>query len=123
MKKASKIIFWAPRILIILFSLFLAVFSLDIFDADYGFWGTILGLFMHNIPSIILAVLLIISWKHELIGAIIFALIGFAGIVGTLIIPEASRFNPIMIIAGIVTLLAGILFFIDWKKDLNIKKN
>jgi hypothetical protein len=120
-KKRGKFIFWAPRILAILFILFLAMFSLDIFDGHYGFWGTILGLFMHNLPSLFLTAILIISWKYELAGAIMFGALGVAGIIGTIImistISEISRFNPILIITGIVTLVIAILFFIGWKQE------
>jgi len=41
-------IYWTPRILSIVFVLFLALFSLDVFDGNYGFWGTLLALFMHT---------------------------------------------------------------------------
>ena len=51
-KKINKFIYWTPRILAILFILFLAMFSLDIFEGNYGFLGTIAGLFMHNIPAL-----------------------------------------------------------------------
>jgi len=74
-KKMNQFIFWAPRTLAILFILFLSLFSLDIFDGNYGFWETILGLFMHNIPSMVLLIILIISWKYELVGGIIFNLV------------------------------------------------
>ena len=76
MTKINKFIFWTPRILAILFILFLTMFSLDVFEENYGFWGTIVGLFMHNIPSLILLIVLIISWKYELVGAIAFILGG-----------------------------------------------
>ena len=76
MPKPNKFIFWTPRIISILFVIFLALFSLDIFDGNYGFWGTIVGLFMHNIPAIILFVVIIISWKYEIVGGIAFILAG-----------------------------------------------
>jgi hypothetical protein len=75
-KRVGKWLFWTPRILSIIFILFLVLMSLDIFGNNYTFWETILGLFMHNIPALILLVVLIISWKHELVGAIVFALAG-----------------------------------------------
>src|SRR3989338_3943336 len=75
-KKINKYLYWAPRILSIMFILFLALMSLDIFEGNYWFWGTILGLFMHNIPAIILLIVLIISWKHEIVGGIAFVLGG-----------------------------------------------
>ena len=62
-KKVSKFVYWTPRVLSIAFLLFLAMFSLDVFDMGLGFWGTFFGLFMHNIPVLILAGLLWISWK------------------------------------------------------------
>lgn len=67
MRKINKFIYWTPRILSIIFILFLAIFSLDIFDMKLGFWETILGLFMHNIPVFILLAVLLIFWKHEIV--------------------------------------------------------
>ena len=125
---ANKFIFWTPRILAILFILFLALFSLDIFDGNYGFWGTILGLFIHNIPSLILLVILMMSWRHELVGAIIFGLLGIVGIVGTigsmLTIPVWYMFNPIFIILGVICTSVGVLFYLGWKqkKATNLNK-
>ncbi|MBW3017394.1 hypothetical protein KY316_03390, partial [Candidatus Woesearchaeota archaeon] len=75
-KKINKFVYWFPRIMSILFIVFLALMSLDIFDMGLGFWGTVLGLFMHNIPTIILAAILIASWKYEIVGGIAFILAG-----------------------------------------------
>ena len=55
-KNISKSLYWTPRILSIVFIFFLALMSLDIFEGNYGFWGTIVGLFMHNIPAMILLI-------------------------------------------------------------------
>jgi len=130
MAEANKFVFWAPRILIIVFALFLAIFSLDIFDGNYGFWGTILGLFVHNIPSLILLVILLMSWKNGLVGGITFMILGFACVIGTiaallmlnndaihrpLIIGHIV--NPILIIGSIVFLFIGVLFLVGWKKN------
>ena len=52
------------------------MFSLDIFDGNYGFWGTVLGLFMHNIPVFILLIVLLVSWKREIVGGVAFILAG-----------------------------------------------
>ena len=73
-KKINKFVYWTPRILSIIFILFLALFSLDIFEMNLGFWGTLVGLFIHNIPVFILLIILIISWKHEIVGGIAFIL-------------------------------------------------
>ena len=41
-----------------------------------GFWQTLVGLFMHNIPMLILLAVLIISWKREIVGGVVFILAG-----------------------------------------------
>ena len=83
----NKLIYWTPRILSIIYILFLALFYLDIFDGNYGFWGTIIGLFMHNIPSLVLLIVLLISWKREIVGGIIFILAGLLYIIRLLMNP------------------------------------
>lgn len=115
-EKINKFIFWAPRILSIIFIFFLALMSLDIFDGNYGFFGMILGLLIHNIPTIILLILLIISWKRELVGAITFIFAGIAYILILLITGfEEYMLFWILQIAG-VAFLIGILFLIGWFK-------
>ena len=115
-KKVSKFIYWTPRILSIIFILFLVLFSLDIFEGTYGFWGTIVGLFMHNIPAMILLIVLIISWKHEIIGGVGFILAGIVYIAMLMRNPfEWNMLSWAMQIAG-VAFLIGILFFMGWFK-------
>ena len=72
----NKFIYWTPRILAIIFILFLALMSLDVFSEELNFWQTLLALFMHNIPALVLLIVLIISWKHEIVGGIAFILAG-----------------------------------------------
>lgn len=104
----NKFIYWAPRIISILFLLFLALFSLDIFEGNYGFWGTIIGLLMHNIPVFILAIILAISWRYEIVGGIGFILAGL------LYLGLASSS---LIIAG-PAFLVGVLFLLNWQRRL-----
>lgn len=75
---------------------------------------------MHNIPVMILIVILIISWKHELVGAISFFLAGIVYIAILLITALNSSFEWYMlsysfIIAG-PAFLIGILFLMNWRK-------
>jgi hypothetical protein len=120
-RKISKCLFWTPRILAILFILFLMLFSLDVFGNGYNFWQTLLGLFMHNIPALLLLIVLIISWKkYEIVGGIFFILAGLLYIVSLL---TSSGFEWYMlswslIIAG-PAFLIGILFLIEWYRKRN----
>jgi hypothetical protein len=112
-KKRGKFIFWAPRILSILFALFLAVFSLDIFDMNLGFWGTAAGLMIHNIPSIALGIVIWISWKREMVGGVAFILAGLLYIIMLLIRGfEYYMLLWILMISG-PAFLIGILFLIN----------
>ena len=92
-KKINKFIFWTPRILSTVFILFLMLFSLDVFDMKSGFWGTIVGLFMHNLPSLLLLIILIISWKYEIVGGIAFILVGILYIVNILMTAITTGFE------------------------------
>ncbi|MEK6875140.1 MAG: hypothetical protein AABX30_00470 [Nanoarchaeota archaeon] len=127
-KKSAEInrfIFWTPRILAILFILFLAIFSLDVFDMDLSFWEAIAGLFIHNIPIIILLVILTISWKYEIVGAIAFILAGllYIGIIIANIFMNQFEWYMVsyfFIITG-PAFLVGILFYLNWKVKKKIK--
>ena len=115
--KINKWIYWTPRILSIIMILFLALFSLDIFGNGYSFWETVVGLFMHNMPSIILAVILWVAWKREIVGAIAWA---FAGLLYIALLFLRQNFEWYMlswsvIIAG-PAFLIGYLFWLNWKK-------
>jgi len=72
----KKILYWLPRILAILFIIFISLFALDVFSEKN--WP--LALLMHLIPSFILTILTIIAWKNELAGGIFFILAGFVAI-------------------------------------------
>ena len=75
-KSLKKALFLTPRVLGILFILFVSLFALDIFEMNLGFWGTIVGLLMHLLPSIAMTIALVLAWKYEWIGEILFAVVG-----------------------------------------------
>lgn len=76
MKKSIKIIHWVPRLLCILAILFISLFALDAFGHGNPFWNQIVDFLMHLIPSFILVGILLLAWKKEVIGGVIFILIG-----------------------------------------------
>jgi len=120
-KKINKYLYWTPRILSIIFILFLTMFSLDVFSSDLSFWQIALGLFMHNIPTFILIAVLIISWKHEIIGGIVFILAGLFYIIILLMNSQLEWYmlSWSILIAG-PAFLIGILFLIGWFKKRKI---
>ena len=75
--KNSKLI-WIPRILTILFILFISIFALDSFEGDAPFIEELGGFLIHLIPSFALIAITVVSWKYPLIGGCVFIVIGIA---------------------------------------------
>lgn len=71
---SSKFFYWLPRILTILSLAFMFMFSLDSFGGNESVARKMLGFFIQNIPVLILAIILIVAWKRELAGGILFIL-------------------------------------------------
>ena len=78
MKTSVRIFQWLPRIICILAILFVSLFAADAFTPGLTIWKQLGGFFIQLIPSFILLAILIIVWKRELIGGIIFIVIGLA---------------------------------------------
>ena len=54
----------------------ISLFALDAFQPDLTIWQQIGDFLMHLIPSFILTALLLVAWKWEYVGGIIFTIIG-----------------------------------------------
>jgi hypothetical protein len=76
MKKTLQIMYWMPRILSILAILFIGMFSLDSFEPGPPLSKQLIGFLIHNIPTAILIIALIVAWKYEWIGGLMFMIIG-----------------------------------------------
>ena len=125
-KKGRGWIFWTPRILSIVFIAFLSLFSLDVFGEGLGFWQVLGAFLMHNIPVFVLIALLLIAWKHDLVGAIAFILAGLLYISLLAMNAVKGQFEWYMVawslqIAG-PAIFIGILYFIGWKRKRKGKR-
>ncbi|MFH1120623.1 MAG: hypothetical protein V1775_12440 [Bacteroidota bacterium] len=76
MKASIRAFHWLPRILCILAILFISMFALDAFAPGLTIIQQIGGFLIHLIPSFILLALLLVAWKREYTGGIIFTIIG-----------------------------------------------
>ena len=120
-KSINKILFWSPRILCILFALFTTIFAFDVFGEGNGFWKTLLALVMHLIPTGVIVLALIISWRWEWIGGIIFIALPIFYVYWAW-----GRFPvSVYFIMCAPMVMISILFFINWKikTDLQKKQN
>lgn len=104
-----------PQILGIMFVCFLMLFSLDVFEEGKSIWYVMIGLFMHNIPALILLFFLFLSKKHELITSLAFIFAGFVyiGLLFTSASFEWYMLSWSFLISG-PAFLIGILFARSW---------
>ncbi|MEN8139128.1 MAG: hypothetical protein ABFR62_11920 [Bacteroidota bacterium] len=126
MNTQIKILHWSPRILCILAILFISMFALDAYEPDLPFWKQLGAFAMHLIPSFVLTLILLIAWKWELIGGILFAVIGLA------LSPWVFKHNynmnhsywmslGIIMMITVPFVIVGVLFIMSYLKKRNNK--
>ncbi len=121
-----KLLHWIPRMLGILTILFVSLFALDAFDECCSVWDKIIAFLMHMIPSFVLIIFLIIAWKYEFIGGILFILVGiiFAPIIFNHNLKMNNDFWMSFSIVMTITfpfILTGILFIISHYQKKKVK--
>ncbi|WP_420643583.1 DUF7670 domain-containing protein [Candidatus Leptofilum sp.] len=107
--KTKQLLYWLPRVLSILFALFISLLALDVFGEGYSFWETMVALFMHLIPTFIIVAAILIAWRWERVGAALF----FALALTYLIMTDGRMWTiptPLF--------LFGLLFLVSWRVTL-----
>jgi hypothetical protein len=125
----SRFIFLLPRVICILAIVFISIFAFDAFDPDLSIWKQIQGFAMHLIPSFVLLLILLIAWQWELIGGIIFMLIGL-GLSPVIYIHNYHMNGSVWMSLGVISMitlpfiLVGVLFMLShWNKKKQAKVN
>lgn len=120
--KASVIaLHWLPRVICMLGILFISKYAIDSMESYLTIWQQILTFLVHLIPSVLLLALLVIAWKWELGGGILFTVIGLS------LTPIIFKYNynlneSIAMSMGIVTMftiplvIIGNLFIVSYIK-------
>jgi hypothetical protein len=103
----AKIIYWAPRLFGIIGILFISVFALDVFEPGVPPLEIAIGLFVHLLPSLALVVLLAFAWVFELVGGILFLLVGL------LIVAYLSNAMWVNLMLAAPFLATGFLFLLS----------
>jgi len=67
-----KTLQWFTRILAIAAILFMMLFSFDAFSGDEPVGKKLTGFLIQNIPAFVLIVFLVIAWRHEVAGGLLF---------------------------------------------------
>lgn len=109
-KPVKRLLFWTPRILCIVFAVFVSLFALDVFGEDHGFWKTLLALLMHLVPTGIILIVLAISWRWEWVGGIVFNVLGVLYLV---MLRGRFHWSVYLVMSGPLFLI-GVLFWLNW---------
>jgi hypothetical protein len=88
------------------------MFASDVFSEGYGFGETILALLIHLVPTYLVVIALVIAWRWERVGAILFIALALFYLV-------TSR-GESWIISGPL-FLVGVLFLLNWTYRAHLK--
>lgn len=106
-----KILYWIPRLLSLLIITFFALFSFDVFSLEGTFLEKTGGFLMHSLPTIILILLLVYSWKEEKKGGYVFIILGLFSII---FFNTYQRIDTFLIVS-LPIIITGILFILSKK--------
>ena len=98
---------WLARVAGIIAILYIAMFSLDAFGAGVPVADALIGFAIHNIPSVVLLIVLAIAWRWERLGGVLFV---FLSVVPLLLLSNALVVNLALAAPFFFT---GILFLIS----------
>ncbi len=125
--KTNKILHWTPRILCIAAILLISLFALDAFGPGMTFWQQIAAFLVHLIPSFILLALLIVAWRWELAGGLVFTVVALA-FSPFIFVHNYHMNNSVWMSLGIVMiinlpfLIVGLLFIASHFKKRSLKQ-
>ena len=108
-QQAGKVQWWA-RIITIVYAAFISIFAMDVFSEGYGVVNTAVALFMHLLPTFLIVLVLILSWRREWIGGIVFLILG---VIYVYVSSGKIDWGGIAMI-GIPLFLLSILYFVGW---------
>ena len=97
---------WIPRVVAILFILFVSLFALDAFSGEASVLVKLGGFLIHLVPSFVLSAILVLAWKRPAYGGAAFIL---AGILFTLVFNTHEQLSSFLSIS-VPPFVIGALF-------------
>jgi hypothetical protein len=116
--RMQSVMCWTPRVLGIVFALFVSMFALDVFGEENGFWKTTIALLLHLIPTGVILVVLAIAWRWEWVGVIFFPALALWYL---LAMWGRFRWPTYVVIAGPLFLI-GFFFLGDWLYQARLRR-
>lgn len=111
MSRTDQLLHWLPRVLGIFYVLFLSLFALDVWSMGRSFWEKLAGFVVHLTPSYVVIIALLVSWKWQTIGGVLF-LVVFAAFM----LFFGRRDWQTVLFLGAPLILIGGLFILDGRR-------
>jgi len=112
----SSILHWAPRLAAIAFIALLVTFSFDALDDGVG-----VAFLIHNVPALILAILLALAWRYPIIGAVTYSAVALWYAVTVVRLMATGRLTSAVAaqwfaVIGVPALVIAALFMVDCRR-------
>ncbi|MGE5397992.1 MAG: hypothetical protein ACM3MK_10715 [Chitinophagales bacterium] len=108
-RRGSAALTWIPRVLAMMFIIFISLFAFDTFSNGEPLVRSLIGFLIHLIPSFVLLIILVISWKRPIVGGCIFIFTGIALAIFWGTYKDLTRF----LLLSLPVLVTGIMFIIS----------
>ena len=105
-KEIHHIFYWSPRIIGILFAIFLYSFVIEVFSKPFNFSNFLYSI----IPGTFILILIFLFWKHEVVGGWLFIILSFVYLF--FLIGRETLFVS-SILLSVPIFFIGMLFLID----------
>lgn len=115
-RNVKLLLFWSPRILCIAFAVLVSLFALDVFHEAHGLQQTTLLLTIHMIPAAIVVAVLLVAWRWEWVGAVLFA--AAAALYMARVLPTHPNWA---LTIAVPLLLIAALFLVSWLKRSELR--
>ncbi len=108
----KKILFWLPRILSICLLFLNFILAFDVYLEDWTLGEKNIGFIIHLIPFFIILTSLIIAWKRELSGSLIFIALGMIMLIYILLFRIEMWLS--LFIISLPLIIIGLLFLLNY---------
>ena len=111
--RLAKIIHWAPRVAALLIIFFVGLFSLDVFGTGAPPLEVLVAFLMHNLPSLVMLVMLVFAWKRPVVGFVAFLIAAAA--FAAFFVRDVYALPNLLLLLVLPILLVASLFYADWQ--------
>jgi len=96
---------WVPRVLAIVYILFIALLSFDVFSVDASIIDKMGGFLAENIPTLLLIIALVLAWKKSTVGGAMFIVLS---VIFTCFFSTYQRWDAFILISFPLLLIGGL---------------